>query len=146
MKANWNLEFGSGRSAVPLVLTLSVAWLLTAGVRGQVPRTATAEATIEEGCVVRIALTDAGACYWAPPTVTLSGGGGSGATAIATVRNGAVDRIALMQTGAGYSFLSSSFKNSVIADEKHLFPPVMTRCIGFSISHSVSFFLFRRVP
>jgi hypothetical protein len=86
------------------VLTLTLGWLLgVAAAQGQVPRAATAEATLEEGYVVRVTLTDPGAGYGVPPAVTLSGGGGSGATAVAKAGNGAVEKIVLMSTGSGYS-------------------------------------------
>jgi hypothetical protein len=56
----------------------------------QAKRTATAIATVINGFVVAITITDGGAGYTEPPTVTVSGGGGSGAMPTALVSNGAV--------------------------------------------------------
>jgi 4-hydroxybenzoate polyprenyltransferase len=72
-----------------------LALALVAGLclAAQAQRTATAIATVINGFVVAITITDGGAGYTEPPTVTLSGGGGSGATATALVSNGAVSLV-----------------------------------------------------
>ncbi len=62
-------------------------------------------ATISNGMVASLAVTNAGGGYSssAPPVVTLSGGGGSGATATATVTNGVVTSFNIVNPGVGYS-------------------------------------------
>jgi hypothetical protein len=66
-------------------------------------RTATATPTVVNGFLVAITLTDSGAGYSNPPTVTISGGGGTGATASATIINGAVEKIIVNNAGIGYT-------------------------------------------
>jgi formylglycine-generating enzyme required for sulfatase activity len=87
-------------------------WLVLALVAGltlaaQAQRTATATATVMSGFVVDITVTDGGAGYYVPPyvppTVTITGGGGSGATATAAVSNSAVSRVTVLTTGSGYT-------------------------------------------
>jgi formylglycine-generating enzyme required for sulfatase activity len=82
-----------------LVLALVAGLCLAA----QAQRTATAAATVINGFVVAITVTDGGAGYTEAPTVTISGGGGSGATATALVSNGAVSLIIVLTAGSGYS-------------------------------------------
>src|SRR5262249_11949703 len=53
--------------------------------------------------VSAITLTSGGAGYFTAPTVTLVGGGGSGATAVATVANGTVTGVTLTNPGSGYT-------------------------------------------
>jgi len=69
----------------------------------QVQRTATAIPTVVNGFVVAITVTDGGTGYSFPPTVTISGGGGTGATATAMVLNGSVDKVIVGNAGSGYS-------------------------------------------
>jgi hypothetical protein len=66
-------------------------------------RTATATATVVEGLVAAITITDGGSGYPVAPQVTITGGGGSGASAEATVSNGAVVAIAVTVAGRGYT-------------------------------------------
>ncbi len=65
-------------------------------------RQSTATATTSGGFVTIITVTDGGAGYTTAPTVTIMGGGGSGATATATVSGGAVTAIAINNPGGGY--------------------------------------------
>jgi hypothetical protein len=58
------------------IIALAVGLALCAPALAQ--RTATATATVVKGFVVGITVTDAGAGYVDPPTVTLAGGGGGG--------------------------------------------------------------------
>ncbi|RNC67038.1 RagB/SusD family nutrient uptake outer membrane protein [Proteiniphilum sp. X52] len=51
-----------------------------------------------------ITVTDGGSGYTSAPTVTISGGGGSGAKAVATVRDGVVTRISLVRDSTGVQF------------------------------------------
>jgi len=66
-------------------------------------RTATATATVSDGAVVAVTVTDGGAGYLTPPLVTIGGGEGSGATAEATVAGGAVTAITVLTGGSGYT-------------------------------------------
>jgi hypothetical protein len=55
------------------------------------------------GQINRITVTNGGTGYTAPPRVTISGGGGSGATATATINLGVVTNITITNGGAGYT-------------------------------------------
>lgn len=66
-------------------------------------RGATAAATVVNGFVVRIDVTEFGCGYTNVPTVQILGGGGSGATAIAQVSNGMVTGITVTDAGVGYT-------------------------------------------
>ncbi len=68
-----------------------------------IPRVATAEAQIVGGFVVTATVTSPGFGYDAPPLVTITGGGGTGAKAMATVENGGVTAITITNPGSGYS-------------------------------------------
>ena len=50
-----------------------------------------------------IEVTDVGSGYTGIPTITISGGNGTGATAIATVADGAVTKITVIDVGSGYT-------------------------------------------
>lgn len=67
------------------------------------PRIASATAQVVNGFVVGASITDGGSGYTNAPTVTISGGGGTGATAVATVSNGAVNKITITNPGIGYT-------------------------------------------
>jgi sulfatase modifying factor 1 len=100
----------------PRAFAAGARWLAVALVAGftlaaHAQRTATATATVMNGFVVDITVTDGGAGYLVPPAVTITGGGGSGATAASTVTNGAVSRVTVLTTGSGYT----STPNVVIA-------------------------------
>ena len=49
-----------------------------------------------------ITVSGPGAGYVSPPSVTITGGGGSGATAIATIANGMVTGVTVSSLGSGY--------------------------------------------
>ena len=78
-----------------------VGLLLT--VSAQAQRTATAVPTVINGFVVSITVTDGGAGYTTPPSVTINGGNGSGASASATVLNGVVDKVIVKNAGSDYT-------------------------------------------
>ncbi len=59
--------------------------------------------TVANGAVNAVTITDAGGAYTSAPTVTLVGGGGSGATVTLTVRNGVITRATVTNGGAGYT-------------------------------------------
>lgn len=88
--------------------SLLVGWLLlavlfTTATTALAQRTATAVPTVVNGFVVSITLTDGGSGYSAAPTVTITGGNGSGATATATILNGAVNQVIVGNAGSGYT-------------------------------------------
>ena len=58
---------------------------------------------LEGGAITKIILTNPGSGYTSAPTVTLSGGGGSGATAVARIRNGRVEGVVVTAGGSGYT-------------------------------------------
>lgn len=86
----------------PIAL-LAVLILMFVGLSTFAQRTATAVPTVVNGFVVAITVTDGGTGYTTPPTVTIAGGGGTGASATATVLNGAVDRVIVGNAGVGYT-------------------------------------------
>ena len=67
------------------------------------PRIATATAQVVNGFVVGATITDAGYGYVENPTVTITGGGGTGAKATANQINGVVTSITITNTGSGYT-------------------------------------------
>lgn len=66
---------------------------------------ATASALVSNitGALERISVTAGGTGYTTPPTVEITGGGGSGAAATATVANGVVTGVTLTSAGTGYT-------------------------------------------
>lgn len=91
---------------------LTGSWLSNAnGSLGDIARyyrprgltTATATATVGGGQVTGFTITNPGAGYGAPPTVSLSGGGGSGAVVVAVLGGtGGVIGINIINGGTGY--------------------------------------------
>jgi len=53
--------------------------------------------------VESITITDAGSGYTSIPTITISGGGGTGATATAAIFNGSIQTITVTNIGSGYT-------------------------------------------
>jgi formylglycine-generating enzyme required for sulfatase activity len=85
-------------------------WLMTVAVlislsigRALAGETATAVATITAGFVTGITVTSGGSGYTSEPSVTLSGGGGSGATAKAILSGDKVALTLVLTAGSGYS-------------------------------------------
>ncbi len=64
---------------------------------------ATATANLSGAFVTSYTITSGGSGYVTAPTVTVSGGGGSGATATASISGGVVTNIAATAAGAGYT-------------------------------------------
>lgn len=65
--------------------------------------TATATANLSGGFVTSYTVTLGGSGYVSPPSVTITGGGGSGATAIANVSGGVVTSVTPGSAGSGYT-------------------------------------------
>jgi len=65
--------------------------------------TASATAAIANGAVTKILVKGSSSGYTAAPTVTISGGGGTGATATAVLTNGRVTIIQVTNGGSGYT-------------------------------------------
>jgi hypothetical protein len=68
-----------------------------------IPTTAVASAQIDHGFIVALNVIDGGEGYDAPPTVTITGGGGSGATATAQISRGVVTNFTMISAGSGYT-------------------------------------------
>ena len=73
------------------------------GSRQIVMTPATGVATVANGAVASVQLVTQGDSYVSEPTVTLTGGGGTGATAIAKLDYGVVSALQLVQGGSGYT-------------------------------------------
>jgi len=67
------------------------------------PHKATATATLFNGFVVGVTITDSGCGYTNAPAVLIQGGGGTGATATAVVSNGVVVSLSITDAGSGYT-------------------------------------------
>lgn len=67
------------------------------------PRIATATAQVVNGFVIGATVTDGGYGYTNNPSVTITGGGGSGAKATATQVDGVVTGITITNPGSGYT-------------------------------------------
>ena len=67
------------------------------------PAGATATALISTGSVTGINWTAAGTGYAAPPTVTFTGGGGTGAAAQVTLLIGSISSVTILNGGTGYT-------------------------------------------
>ena len=85
------------KRCIVLLLTVFTFGRLLAG------EPATAVATVTAGFVSGITMTSGGSGYISEPSVTLSGGGGSGATAKAILSKDKVALILVMTAGSGYT-------------------------------------------
>lgn len=84
-----------------IILFVSITFLFQNSIQAQ--RTATAVATVVNGFIVAITVTDGGGGYTTAPMITISGGGGNGAKAIAVINDGVVNQIIVQNAGTGYS-------------------------------------------
>lgn len=64
---------------------------------------ATATAVISGGSIIGVTITNNGSGYFSTPTITISGGGGSGATLVPIVSAGYVAQIVVQSGGSGYT-------------------------------------------
>jgi hypothetical protein len=55
------------------------------------------------GMIREVSITTGGIGYTSVPTVTFSGGGGTGATAVAVLQNGSVTKVIVTDAGSGYT-------------------------------------------
>lgn len=84
--------------------TTVVTWTITDPIGGSIPKVATATANVSAGRVFSVSVTDGGGGYGVtPPSITFSGGGGSGAVAYATLSDGVVVGVTVSVTGTGYT-------------------------------------------
>jgi hypothetical protein len=67
------------------------------------PKEIAAYTPAQPGGITSVAVTAGGSGYTSKPSVTLTGGGGTGAVAEATVSNGEVTAITLVSPGTGYT-------------------------------------------
>ena len=84
------------------LMTFALLMSLSIG-RALAGETATAVATVTAGSVTGITVTSGGSGYTSEPSVTLSGGGGSGATAKAILSGDKVALILVLTAGTGYT-------------------------------------------
>lgn len=76
----------------------------------------------DSGSILQVSLRSGGSGYTAAPTVTVSGGGGSGAVLAAEVSGGAVSRLTVVDGGSGYTsfptitFSSPGVRATAVAD------------------------------
>jgi hypothetical protein len=108
-----------------------------------VPYPATATATVVNGFVVGVTLTDGGCGYTNTPVVLLVGGGGTGATATALVTNGVVVGITITDAGTGYTstptvLIYSSIISSQIGLIRAVIPTFSSLSVGLSYQLQVS--------
>ncbi len=82
--------------------------------------TAIATASVVNGFVVGVTITDGGYGYTNTPDVRIIGGGGSGAEAVAVVSNGLVIAIHILDAGGGYTNAPV-----VVIDPPFIFNPVL---------------------
>ena len=67
------------------------------------PVAAAATATVVAGQVTGLSMSSTGSYYTVPPTITFSGGGGSGAAATVTILNGVLQQVTITSPGSGYT-------------------------------------------
>jgi hypothetical protein len=77
-----------------------------------IAHSATATATVTNGFVVALTLTDQGCGYTNTPLVQIVGGGGTGALAKAVVTNGQVISFTITDAGTGYTSIPAVFIGS----------------------------------
>lgn len=92
---DWRVLFAGG--------TDGVVYLASAELYFYPPQTATGTASLTNGFVVGVNITDGGDGYTNTPLVRLIGGGGSGAETYAVVSNGVVTSITVTDAGYGYT-------------------------------------------
>jgi hypothetical protein len=106
---NWNFNRGEGGGTLSLYFLPSSVWSLKLMVKFFLSDVVLTDdltnifAPLASGFVSSITLDQPGSGYTSPPTVTISGGNGTGAEAFASVFNGSVANIYLINAGSYYS-------------------------------------------
>jgi len=155
MQAGSRFTAGAGGAAYNMamkarneILTLALANNTFAGRAVPSDRTlATATASVVDGRIGSITVTEPGDGYTGAPRVVISGGGGSGATAVAHVVDGKVVSIGVVSPGAGYTTTPSveigwlsvedfDPKNNVVYLKESLAPSTVFVNIGNLISNT----------
>lgn len=77
----------------------TIEWVIPAAAK----ITATGTATVSGGGVTAISITNGGSGYTSAPTISFSGGGGTGAAATATITGGVVTAVTVNTAGTGYT-------------------------------------------
>ena len=105
------------RLCISLMAVLGLLSATSTALASDVTRTAAATATVINGFVIAVTVTDGGAGYddTRPPAVVITGSAGSGATAQATVAKGIVSKITVLSAGSGYD----GTVNVAIAEPTH---------------------------
>jgi hypothetical protein len=92
-----------GTTGQPPEIGIHLHWALPKALVHATQITATGLSTLTGSIVTSVTVDNSGSGYIAPPTVTLTGGGGYGATAVAQLTNGAVSGITVIASGQGYN-------------------------------------------
>lgn len=131
--------YGIKRSATALVATNYP----------HIPQTATATASISSGAVSAINVTFAGGGYSVAPTVTIAGGGGTGATATATLGGRSGEAIAVTNVGSGYTSAptvsfsggggSGMSATAILSGDKVVAVRLGNKGVGYTSAPTVSF-------
>jgi hypothetical protein len=87
--------------SIALILSTLTSFLVLASPLAA--RQATGTASVVNGFVVAVTVTDGGAGYSTSPSVSLQGGGGQGAVAVAAVQNGSVTQVTVTNAGHDYA-------------------------------------------
>src|SRR5690348_3077632 len=85
-----------------LMVAVAAVLIATVTFSSQAQQTAGATASMTNGFVIAITVTNGGSGYSFAPGVTITGGGGTGAIANSTISNGAVIAITVTDAGSGY--------------------------------------------
>lgn len=95
--------------------------------------TATGTAVLTSGAVSSITIGSGGGGYLTAPTITISGGGGTGATATATITGGVVTAITIGAGGSGYTSAPTVTFSAP--------PPTDNPLSTFSIAHDTKYII-----
>lgn len=95
--------------------------------------TATGTAVLTSGAVSSITINSGGSGYTSAPTITISGGGGTGATATATLTGSSVTAITITAGGSGYTSAPTVAFSAPPATDKTL--------ATFSIAHDTQYII-----
>jgi hypothetical protein len=97
------LQNSTGKVGFDEILTTTNYLVVSDGVKIYLINSSDSVTTVSNGTIIEIEITAGGSGYVSNPTVSLTGGGGSGATATATIASGAVSTITITNAGSGYT-------------------------------------------